>query len=214
VNGVSGLRASGILLHPTSLPGGPIGDLGPAAYRFIDWLADAGQSYWQILPLVAVDEGGSPYNGLSAVAGNPFLVSFDGLVADGLLRPEDADGSAFEGEPLDFARVARWKEERLRRAYLASRDGASPGLTRELERYRVENAAWLEDYTLFRALRAAHAGARWTEWPAALRDRRPPPCGRPRRSWPRSSPSGSSSSSSSTASGGRCAPMRTPAASA
>jgi 4-alpha-glucanotransferase len=173
VSGVPSIRASGILLHPTSLAGGPIGDLGPAAYRFVDWLAEAGQSYWQILPLVAVDEGGSPYNGLSAIAGNPFLISLETLVAEGLLEPEDADGSDVEGESIDFPRVALWKGERLRRAHLALRDGASPKLARELEEYRAANADWLDDYALFRALRDAHLGARWTEWQPALRGREP-----------------------------------------
>jgi 4-alpha-glucanotransferase len=173
VSGASGARASGILLHPTSLPGGPIGDLGPTAHHFVDWLVDAGQSYWQILPLVVVDEGGSPYNGLSAVAGNPFLVSFDALVADGLLTPEDADGSALDNGAVDFGQVSRWKEERLRRAHATLRRGGSSPLSAELEAYRATNTGWLRDYALFRAIRDAHRGASWTEWDPALRDREP-----------------------------------------
>ncbi|MBW3630770.1 MAG: 4-alpha-glucanotransferase [Gemmatimonadetes bacterium] len=172
MSGVFGIRASGVLLHPTSLPGGPIGDLGPAAHQFVDWLADAGQAYWQILPLVAVDEGGSPYNGLSAVAGNPFLVSLDALVQDCLLEEGDV-ASELAGEPLHFGRVSRWKGERLRLAHRNLDEGANPGLAAELKVYRAANAGWLADYALFRAIRDAHQGALWTEWEPELRDREP-----------------------------------------
>ena len=178
MNGVTSGRASGILLHPTSLPGGPIGDLGPAAYEFVDWLAAAGQSCWQILPLVAVDEGGSPYNGLSAVAGNPLLISLESLVEEGLLEPAEADGSRVGTGALDFPKVARWKEERLRAAFLALRRGASPALSAAMEEYRAGNAEWLDDYALFRALRDESGGKKWTEWEPPLRDRDPGAIGR------------------------------------
>src|SRR5687767_5785004 len=88
---VTSRRSSGVLLHPTSLPGPGIGDLGEGADRFIDWLAHAGQSFWQILPLVEVDAGGSPYNGLSALAGNTLLISPARLEEDGLLSSADVE---------------------------------------------------------------------------------------------------------------------------
>jgi 4-alpha-glucanotransferase len=166
-------RSAGVLLHPTSLPGGVIGDLGDAAYAFVDWLAEAGQSYWQILPLVAVDESGSPYNGLSALAGNPMLVSLDRLVEQGLLTDADAQAPTQSTERVHFPSAMRFKGERLARAYAAFRSGAAPRLVGELERYRAEHREWLDDYVLFRALRRAHQGASWTRWEPALRDREP-----------------------------------------
>jgi 4-alpha-glucanotransferase len=171
VSGVLTARASGVLLHPTSFAGGPIGDLGPAAYEFVDWLVGAGQSYWQILPLIAVDDGGSPYNGLTAVAGNPLLISLDLLVDDGLLNAEDARPPEIPPGAVDFPAVARWKTEVLQRAYRALRGGAAPALERELEEYRRRNAAWLDDYVLFRALRDEHGGSSWTDWDEPLRMR-------------------------------------------
>src|SRR5918997_495297 len=102
--GVVGRRASGILLHPTSLPGDGVGDLGPAAHRFVDWLAEAGQAYWQVLPPGATNEGGpneggSPYNALSAFAGNVSLLSPRRLVDDGLLEEDEV--ACPEGLPGD-----------------------------------------------------------------------------------------------------------------
>ncbi|HET8656639.1 MAG TPA: 4-alpha-glucanotransferase [Longimicrobiaceae bacterium] len=154
-------RGSGVLLHPTSLPGGAIGSLGAEAYRFVDWLAEAGQAVWQILPLVAVDEGGSPYNGLSALAGNPLLIDVE------------APAGAASTERVDFGVAARWKGEALAAAYRSLREGREPALAEELARYRELQAEWVEDYALFRVLRRAHDGAPWTRWARELRDRRP-----------------------------------------
>ena len=164
-------RSSGILLHPTSLPGGPIGDLGATAFAFVDWLAESGQASWQILPLNAVDEGGSPYNALSAFAGNPLLVDLQALVAAGLLGAAALDAPAELRTRLDFPAVSRWKEERLTEAHRAFREGAAPELAGELEEYRARNAGWLDDYALFRALRHEHGGAPWNEWTPGLRER-------------------------------------------
>ena len=106
---VTGERRSGILLHPTSLPGDGTGDLGAHAYRFVDWLAAAGQTLWQVLPLVAVGEGGSPYNGLSAFAGNTLLLSADLMVEDALLEEDEARPPAgFDPARADFAGAAAW----------------------------------------------------------------------------------------------------------
>jgi 4-alpha-glucanotransferase len=167
---VTGERRSGILLHPTSLPGDGGGDLGAHAYRFVDWLALAGQTLWQILPLVAVGDGGSPYNGLSAFAGNVTLLSADLLVEDALLEEDEARAPAFDPAQADFTGTARWKDGLLRRAHAAFRASASPGLRAGFAEFRERQREWLEDWTLFRALRDVH-GAPWTAWPAPLRRR-------------------------------------------
>jgi 4-alpha-glucanotransferase len=167
-------RASGILLHPSSLPGPGIGTIGAGATRFVDWLADAGQSAWQILPLVAVDEGGSPYNGLSAFAANPLLIDPQGLVAEGLLQRRDLEqGAPRSSGRIDFAEVARWKERIHGIAFEAFREGAAPGLREGFTHFRRRNAGWLDSYSLFRVLRRQHGGAAWTEWEPAIRDRDP-----------------------------------------
>lgn len=180
MRGIADRRLSGVLLHPSSLPGGAIGDLGAGAWAFVDWLASAGQSFWQILPLVAVDDGGSPYNGLSAVAGNPLLISLEELVPDGLLCEDE---SRFPDSPpaIDFPMVTRWKGERLALAYDRLRVGRAPHLLEAVEKYRERNATWLEDYALFRALRSAHGGATWSEWEPEIRAREPEALARVRR---------------------------------
>ncbi|HYJ79031.1 MAG TPA: 4-alpha-glucanotransferase [Longimicrobiaceae bacterium] len=167
-------RRAGILLHPTSLPGPGVGDLGPEAYRFADWLAEAGQSLWQVLPLVATGEGGSPYNALSAFAGNPLLLSPRGLVDDGLLEEDETEAPAgLPDEGVDFQEVGRWKDRLLRRAHGAFRAGWAPGLRRAFAAYRRRQKGWLEDWALFRALRDEFGAAGWTEWSQGLAHRDP-----------------------------------------
>jgi 4-alpha-glucanotransferase len=166
-------RASGILLHPTSLPGPGIGDLGRAAERWVDWLAGAGQSLWQVLPLVPVNRGGSPYNGLSALAGNPLLLSPERLVEDGLLEEGDTAGGKLPEGRVDFEEVCDWKEEVLRQAHTAFRRGAAPELRGEFEAFCERSATWVEDHALYQALRAHHCGTSWAEWEPGLRDRDP-----------------------------------------
>jgi 4-alpha-glucanotransferase len=162
-------RASGVLLHPTSLPGPGMGDLGPEAYAFVEWLGAARQTLWQLLPLVAVNEGGSPYNALSALAGNPLLLSPAELAREGWIAGEETAAPAgLPTEGIDFGAVLRWKEALVRSA-LERLDGARRS---ELDAYRRREADWLEDYVLFRALRDRH-GPGWTGWPAPLRDRAP-----------------------------------------
>ncbi|MDR0786894.1 MAG: 4-alpha-glucanotransferase [Gemmatimonadota bacterium] len=166
-------RTSGILLHPTSLPGWGIGDLGHAAFRFVDWLVDAGQRYWQILPLVAVDDGGSPYNGLSAMAGNTLLVSPEMLIRDGLL--DDASAAGFDEYAIsrgELTAIYAWKAALLDRAY--ERAGL-PGGDWLIARREFEERCrgWLPDYALFRALQNHFPGVRWFEWPIELRRRDP-----------------------------------------
>jgi 4-alpha-glucanotransferase len=162
---VSFPRASGILLHPTSLPGSfGIGDLGDEAYAFIDFLAASAQRLWQVLPLGPTGYGDSPYQCFSAFAGNTLLVSPRRLIQIGLLSAEDL-GSAPRFRPgrVDFGQVITFKQALLEKAYASyKRDDA--GLNGEFNSFCSEAAWWLEDYAMFRALKDAHGGVAWTEW--------------------------------------------------
>ncbi|ABC82771.1 4-alpha-glucanotransferase [Anaeromyxobacter dehalogenans] len=163
-------RRSGLLLHPTSLPGPHgAGDLGAAAHRFAGWLADAGQRLWQVLPLGPTGFGDSPYQALSSHAGNPLLVSLEVLRNEGWLDDADLSGAP-AGEPgrADLHAALEWKRERLARAARAFRAGADGERAAELEDFRAREAGWLEDWALFAALKAAHGGRPWTAWPAPL----------------------------------------------
>lgn len=163
-------RASGILLHPTCLPGKyGCGDLGPEATRFALRLAGNAQRWWQMLPVGPVGFGNSPYSALSAFAGNPLLVSLEGLVRDGLLEPEALAGSPrFPVDRVDFARVAPWRESLLRRAFQSIGRAQKAALAR----FREAEAGWLEDYVLYRALKFAHVERAWIDWDRDLRLRR------------------------------------------
>jgi 4-alpha-glucanotransferase len=156
------LRASGVLLHPTSLPGRyGIGELGREAFRFADWLAAAGQRIWQVLPLGPVGYGESPYQLFSAFAGNPLLVSVDGLIERGLLAESDVGPvPRFSEDRVEFERVVPWKNALLRRAFENFRDHG------ELDEFAHANAHWLDAYAQFMALKEAHGGVMWTEWKA------------------------------------------------
>jgi 4-alpha-glucanotransferase len=166
-------RASGILLHITSLPSPfGIGDFGPGAYRFADFLAQARQTYWQILPLTATSSahGNSPYDSHSAFAGNPLLISPELLLREELLKPEDLEEHApFPGDRVEYKTVTAYKARLLDKAFerYQSRGGADGGF----EKFCDQHAGWLDDYSLFVALKAHFQGAPWTDWPAALRDR-------------------------------------------
>lgn len=163
-------RSSGILLHPTSLPGRyGIGDLGPEAHRFIDFLADAGQRIWQVLPLGPTGYGDSPYQLFSAFAGNPLLVSLDQLAGEGLLsRDELAQSPRFPADEVDYGRVIRFKLPLLRAAFERFEGSA------DFDAFRHANAAWLDDFALFMALKAAHGGeAVWSRWEPQVAARRP-----------------------------------------
>jgi len=168
-------RASGILLHPTSLPGRfGIGDLGDEAYKFVDMLAASGQTYWQILPLSPTGYGNSPYSSVSAFAGNPLLISPDLLVADGLVASERlAQPPQFETERVDHESVGTWKAAMLDEAFESFRSAAPFILKGEFEVFRHENAWWLDDYCVFRTLRDAHGHQPWYRWaePIRLRNR-------------------------------------------
>jgi 4-alpha-glucanotransferase len=165
-------RQLGVLLHPTSLPGRfGIGDLGPEARRFVDWLARAGARLWQVLPVCppAADDGVTPYVSGAALAGYPLLVSLEDLVAEGLLEPSELVGAAFEEGSLERPALD-WKRARLERA--AERLLAGHPLLEDYRAFRAR-AAWAEEAALFFALDAAQAGRPWWSWPRALRDREP-----------------------------------------
>ncbi|MFB3815670.1 MAG: 4-alpha-glucanotransferase [Terriglobales bacterium] len=169
-------RSCGILLHPTSLPGRfGIGDLGPEAYRFADFLAAAGQHIWQVLPLGPTGYGDSPYQCFSAFAGNPVLISPEKLVAIGLLTESDiAEVPPFPITKVDFERVNRFKAQVLSRAFSNYRKRATEELTREFEQFKSAHAGWLNDYALFAALKQAHGGeAVWTKWESGASSRGP-----------------------------------------
>ena len=166
-------RSSGILLHPTSLPGNyGIGDLGAGAFRFVDWLAAQGQSIWQVLPLGPTSYGDSPYQTLSAFAGNSNLISLDLLVEDGLLLKNDlADTPPFPRDRVDYGWIIPFHNQKLTRAWHRFRDEAQSGLKHEFEQFVDENQFWLEDFALFVALKRQHKLRPWTEWESGLRRR-------------------------------------------
>ena len=166
-------RASGILLHPTSFPGaGGIGELGSAAYRFVDWLHAAGQQLWQILPLNPTGYGDSPYASPSAFAGNPLLISLERLAADGLIDLHELENApAFNAEMVDFGPVIEWKSELLRRAYQTFAGASSSNLRTEWQTFCRQQAQWLDDYALYRAISDTQGGAAWNSWPAELAQR-------------------------------------------
>ncbi|MXV94060.1 MAG: 4-alpha-glucanotransferase [Chloroflexi bacterium] len=168
-------RASGILLHPTSLPGSyGIGDLGAGAYRFVDWLAEQGQSIWQALPLGPTSYGDSPYQTLSAFAGNPNLVSLDRLVDDGLLSASDlADAPPFPAERVDYGWVIPYHDSLLAKAHRRFRECPDAMLQAAFEQFVARNRYWLEDFALFIALKQAHQLRPWPEWESGLRRRDP-----------------------------------------
>jgi 4-alpha-glucanotransferase len=168
-------RVSGILLHPTSLPGpGGIGDLGDAAFRFVDWLADAKQRRWQVMPLGPTGYGDSPYAGLSALAGNPLLISPERLVRDGLLAQADLPGDQETASAhIDFGAVSIRKRELLHRAYAAFAARASVVQLDAFAEFSTEHASWLDTWALFAALKEAHGGVGWIDWEPAVAQRQP-----------------------------------------
>jgi 4-alpha-glucanotransferase len=168
-------RTSGILLHPTSLPGRfGIGELGPEAIRFADFLSAAGQRLWQVLPLGPTGYGDSPYQCFSAFAGNPLLVSLDVLEAEGLLTPADlADTPSFPEAEVDYGAVIDFKRSALGRACARFREASGAPERDSFEAFCREQAAWLDDFALFMAVKAAHGGVAWTEWDAEIAQRRP-----------------------------------------
>ena len=160
-------RSSGVLLHITSLPGPHgVGDFGPAAYHFVDWLQGAGQRLWQLLPMTPIGPGDSPYQSVSAFAGSPLMVALEPLVERGWLPA--AEVPAFDRQRVDYLRVVPWRMGRLRAAAAGFAERASAADRAALAAWCAREAAWLDDYTLFMALEAAHGGQPWWAWDAPL----------------------------------------------
>jgi 4-alpha-glucanotransferase len=168
-------RASGVLLHVTSLPSPyGIGDVGPAAFAMVDRLQAAGQGWWQALPLGPTGYGNSPYQSLSSFAGNGVLISPDGLIGEGLLRPSDCDeGRSFAKNAVDYDAVIPFKHKLLEKAWATFSATPRSALRQDYEQFCAEQAHWLDDYALFRALKAAHGGVCYLEWPEELVRREP-----------------------------------------
>jgi len=168
-----GYRASGLLLHVTSLPSPyGIGDLGPEAFEWIDRLHNAGQRWWQALPLGPTGYGNSPYQPLSSFAGNALMISPQSLLADGLLDPTDCE-ARFAPGAVDYGAVIPFKENLLQKAWSRFRVERRGDLGRDYEEFCSMQASWLEDYGLFRALKARYGGAYYIEWPPELVQRHP-----------------------------------------
>lgn len=176
-------RTSGVLLHVTSLPSPyGIGDVGPAAFSWVDRLHEAGQTWWQALPLGPTGLGNSPYASLSSFAGNALLVSPDLLIQDGLLTARDCEeGRTLPKSAVDFEAVITFKHRLLELAWSNFSSSPHPVLQSEFDRFCSEQAHWLNDYALFRALKAQYRGADFLVWPEELVRREPSALARARR---------------------------------
>jgi 4-alpha-glucanotransferase len=169
-------RSGGILLHPSSLPGPyGIGDLGPQAYHFVDWLASTGCKLWQVLPLGPTGYGDSPYQCFSAFAGNPYLIGFDALIEDGLLTQDDFNQMPeFNASRVDYGQLIPWKLDLLQKAFSRfSSLSRNEALVKEFNAFGTENASWLNDFALFMSLKEANGGGAWSGWDEPLRKREP-----------------------------------------
>jgi len=162
-------RSTGILLHPTSLPSrGGIGDFGPAAYEFVDFLANARQGLWQVLPLGPPANGDSPYSSISAFAGNPLLISLERLAKHGWLQPSRLDDISANIGPVDYDEVRAHKLPLLIEASRNFLESAQPGPRSRFDRFCAANQWWLEDFVLYDALRTRYSGQLWRLWPSEL----------------------------------------------
>ena len=167
-------RASGLLLHVTSLPSRyGIGDVGPSAFQWVDRLHEAGQSWWQALPLGPTGYKSSPYQCSSSFAGNPLLISPDHLIEGGLLRESDCADCSFPATFVDYSAVIPFKHRLLETAYANFKAGARADLKDSHEQFLEEQSHWLDDYALFRALKAKFDGAHYLDWPTDLVQRDP-----------------------------------------
>ncbi len=168
-------RASGILLHPTSLPSRfGIGDLGDRAYKFVDFLANSDQQIWQILPIGPTGFGNSPYLSYSALAGNPLLISPEVLHGQGLLTTEELNSTPeFSLDAVDFDRVIASKMPLLRTASDRFKNQGSETVDGEFKRFCDRQNDWLSDYALFMSLKQAHNGSSWHQWDSDIAYRKP-----------------------------------------
>lgn len=174
-------RASGLLLHVTSLPSPyGIGDLGPTAFSWINRLNDAGQGWWQALPLGPTGYGNSPYQSLSSFAGNGLVISPDCLISDGLVKASDCE-NCFASEAVDYESVIPFKHRLFEKAWTTFKAGERNDLRPAFEEFCAKQANWLEDYALFRALKAKYDGAYYLNWPAELVQRKPDALSKARR---------------------------------
>lgn len=166
-------RHSGILLHPTSLPGRyGIGSFNQAAYDWVDLLDRTRQTLWQVLPLGPTGYGDSPYQSFSSFAGNPYLISLEEVVQMGLIDQQTLDQApAFPHDRVDFGAIYRWKLPLLRAAAASFADRATPDQAAEFAGFIADQAGWLDDFALFMALKDAHGGAPWNQWEMPLRSR-------------------------------------------
>ena len=169
-------RASGILLHVSSLPGKfGIGGMGSEANRWIDFLESTGVKYWQILPLNPTGFGNSPYQGLSAFAGNPLFINPETLCELGLVDAQALKKAPkFPKRRTDFQRVIQWKTGIFQTAYKKFKEHKAPlPIARSFSRYKKENNIWLNDFSLFMAIREENGLKSWSEWPTTLRVKDP-----------------------------------------
>ena len=168
-------RCSGLLLHPTSLPSRfGIGDFGEGAYQFVDFLAEADQNIWQILPLGPTGFGNSPYLCYSALAINPWLINPDKLVSLGLILPHLLEQApAFNQPRVDYDAAIAYKSQLFKQVYASFTTRSQPELTALWDEFCQAQASWLEDYALFMAIKEAHHGASWYDWEPGLAQREP-----------------------------------------
>ncbi len=168
-------RSSGILLHPASLPGlYGVGDLGPAAFEFADFLAASGQSIWQVLPLGPTGYGDSPYQCFSAFAGNPMLISLNRLLDRAWLDARDVERlPVFSNDQVEYEKVNSFKLDRLNRAFANFQSVATNEEKQKFSQFKQAERNWLEDYALFRALKDKFGGLSWTHWPREFASRQP-----------------------------------------
>lgn len=166
-------RASGVLLHPTSLPGPyGIGDIGPEAYRWVDFLSSTGCGLWQVLPLGPTGYGDSPYQCFSAFAGNPLLISPDLLLTEYLLDPDDlVENTRLPQDKVDFGAVIPYKFGILDRSFLRFQQNGSPQIRADFEEFKENESHWLDDFSIFMAIKEEHGGGSWVGWPEPLRKR-------------------------------------------
>ncbi len=169
------MRRSGVLLHPTSLPGPfGIGEFNDNAYAFIDWLASAGQTLWQVMPLGPTGYGDSPYQCFSAFAGNPLLIALEHLVRDGLL-PATAvtNPPRLPERSVDYGPVITYKLGVLAQSHAHFKTHATPAQQSEFAAFIGANKSWLDDFALFRAIKDAHGGNAWNSWSRDIAEHAP-----------------------------------------
>lgn len=165
-------RHAGVLLHVTSLPSPyGIGDFGPDAFRFVEWLVSAKQTVWQWLPTTPIGPGDSPYQSVSAFAGSPLMVALEPLIEAGWLNTPSAPVEGFDSLRVNFAQVVPWRLAQLRKAFEGFHRKHDADEQHAFKRWQQQEASWLNDYTLFMALETENTGKAWWHWPASLRER-------------------------------------------